>query len=1299
MAAVAVNLTGLEVTPSLPSSLLIEIQWIGPTRELIRRSATVKLRAANVEIVHVRTLDTDVSGVAFGVSAIATDLQGGPIDGPVSISLVDIRKDIKQQVERTGHDVLQAVAKEPLNGKVLKTCESSSDKGDECRFQLEDMGRFALESCVEDKDGNRACFRTFLGKNKTEWKENPWGDFIDIKLLRVSDGVVKVGDTVEFQIENIYKDASALVMWGSSLGLDKKVIPLPDKQLASISVPVDETCAAGCSALVHINVPRQEEVDVNPHGIPSTIYYDPAMPRTVTLQEEIRVGQDRIVGVELLFPDLEIPPGEDTPIMAPQDATPISVSVGPCPGAEEPLSCNLSDGEDVEFTVVAVDKAVLELVPYELKDMALDFVFHLALSFDVVSSSEYLHAPGAITALVKRFMKEQEDNPWAVIDNLIHVPGYTPRTGSGPLIVPLSLGSDDEGTNSTGPSAKPRARSFTAPPQNAEPSTPLPSALPEEAIRSQADFTAIPLFTTIGPVKGGFGTVDFTAPDNIGTFVVRAYAGTDKGRFGSTEAEVIVRRRLSLTPSSPRVVRVGDKFEAGVIVTVSGESASDVPVTVDLKIEDGSGDFLSVAGESQMEAVTDVDGQVEVRFVLEALALGEAAIFISADGGKGYKDALRLTVPVLGLQDAVAVATSFAIQATEGEGATAVEGLELPNALPGAGSIELLAGVGRLPAVLGHARQIMEADVKHSCPNDGSLELAHSGVPSVLQMYRLYTPDDGEELDPAAEELVAASEANFSIALANLAVGNLTHDEHGLRWWVACPPQRSKSNPLGRASIHMNAYGVWLAESLGALLQGTKRETFLDGSNTLQMLVDEYWRPALEAQLLSDASEERSGKNPRAIQLSTVALARLALGSAWTAPKGTDPQVVADLSMERLESEFDDLGMEGMAHVALTLLSSEGQDGMELVERAVAAWTSNIRVGARTAYIAACDGCAAPAGLMGNALALLAMTRAGAETGPFGEKLANYVASPPAGKFAYFANYIEKLAVMLALGEYDASRGSTDPDLELDVTSGEVSLLQAEFTSPQSPLAVSTTPWAALTQMPEPLEFSAEGTGEVTVAALLNFVPAEPLLFPSYRGIYVEQAIQLVNASSDFDEPMGAPLAAVPLGSIVIVTVQITAPDSVGATTVRVLMPGGLEPVDPNIAGTSLGVCSFLTSLSFAFDCPDQETLPSAVTFRYDSLSAGTHVLRVRAVAATPGTFGLPPTAAFLNSQPEVMGLSAAGSFEVCSNCEAVARGPAGGPKECPQDCSGSGLCDLDEGTCLCFDGFVGEDCSMLAEA
>lgn len=59
----------------------------------------------------------------------------------------------------------------------------------------------------------------------------------------------------------------------------------------------------------------------------------------------------------------------------------------------------------------------------------------------------------------------------------------------------------------------------------------------------------------------GTARVTWTLPDNVGTFVVRAYAAssTSGARFGtSDDAEQVSRNPLSLMPSVPRISRVGD---------------------------------------------------------------------------------------------------------------------------------------------------------------------------------------------------------------------------------------------------------------------------------------------------------------------------------------------------------------------------------------------------------------------------------------------------------------------------------------------------------------------------------------------------------------------------------------------------------------------------------------------------------------------------------------------------------------------------------------------------------------------
>lgn len=217
---------------------------------------------------------------------------------------------------------------------------------------------------------------------------------------------------------------------------------------------------------------------------------------------------------------------------------------------------------------------------------------------------------------------------------------------------------------------------------------------------------------------------------------------------------------------------------------------------------------------------------------------------------------------------------------------------------------------------------------------------------------------------------------------------------------------------------------------------------------------------------------------------------------------------------------------------------------------------------------------------------------------------------------------------------------------------------------------------------------------------------------------------------------------------------QVTSPDDQADVVVEALMPGGLEPMDPNIFkdADAATICSsgsdetpltgginsggfgprprFLSLVAMPMPmvpmeepgggfgggggsfwrpiwpmCPLQTTAPDRVTFRFSYLRAGTHTMRFKAVAATSGTFVLPPVKASVQQQPEVMGLSPAGVVTVCAKAEACAAGGPGGlaaaaaapAKACPKDCNGNGACNLATGVCICDTGFAGAACADMA--
>lgn len=96
----------------------------------------------------------------------------------------------------------------------------------------------------------------------------------------------------------------------------------------------------------------------------------------------------------------------------------------------------------------------------------------------------------------------------------------------------------------------------------------------------------------------------------------RAYAAHPSTvRYGSAESALVVRRPLSLTASLPRFARVGDTFQAGVLITApatgssmdsSTPSAIDVDVSVE-SVQDEEGDIAQGNATANATAVTSGD--------------------------------------------------------------------------------------------------------------------------------------------------------------------------------------------------------------------------------------------------------------------------------------------------------------------------------------------------------------------------------------------------------------------------------------------------------------------------------------------------------------------------------------------------------------------------------------------------------------------------------------------------------------------------------------------------------------------
>lgn len=547
----------------------------------------------------------------------------------------------------------------------------------------------------------------------------------------------------------------------------------------------------------------------------------------------------------------------------------------------------------------------------------------------------------------------------------------------------------------------------------------------EDDVRNEKDFKPNLLFFT-GVTKNGKLMVPFETADNLGTFVVRVYAASKDGRFGSKEKEFIVRRRVSLTPSIPRFVRVGDKFEAGAVVSVteSGRRKVEVIATVEGPVK--------LRGEDILEVDVGSDGQEEVRFRFRAKETGLANLTFTAWDKDGNRDAVQVSISIEEVQEMVTLGTSFALDASETSSGTAKEAVDLPDAVPETGSIGITVGLGNQPAILDYAESLYQSEPESPCSVSYDFFLGEAVIPAILDPY---SPWDRED----EAELLKTVIANFEKAVEALKEGKQTFTRvpGGLQYSIPCLDE--KETVQVTRSIDTNARGVWMMEELEMQFKENEIETVRQGYATLQASV-EIWRSELETACLRKAEKSRE-KQGIPLLIDSVVKCRSGLGAERIPPFDTEQQIVKDLSMERLGDAFDDMDLESQALYVLILLKFN-PDHPD-IDKAIYQWNDLFKVTARTAYITQDQKTGFPASPMAQAFILMALTRAG-EDSVFIPKLAAYIASPSDETHGFIRgiNSYDIAVSMLSLLVYDIAQGNPDAEAYIKVKSGHVPLLE-----------------------------------------------------------------------------------------------------------------------------------------------------------------------------------------------------------------------------------------------------------------
>ena len=186
----------------------------------------------------------------------------------------------------------------------------------------------------------------------------------------------------------------------------------------------------------------------------------------------------------------------------------------------------------------------------------------------------------------------------------------------------------------------------------------------------------------------GHASVDVKLPESLTTYRIMAVAADRASRFGSGDTEVRINKPITMKPTYPRFLAVGDTALFGAVIT----SQLTLPGTalVTMKSLDPAVLDLTAAGEQSLPI--GAGGSVEARFQAAGRAIGRARIRMTVKVGD-ETDAFEDVIPVEVLASPETVAS---YGETTDARPTATESLTIPrDVVAGFGGLHVDAGVDR----------------------------------------------------------------------------------------------------------------------------------------------------------------------------------------------------------------------------------------------------------------------------------------------------------------------------------------------------------------------------------------------------------------------------------------------------------------------------------------------------------------------------------------------------------------------------------------------------------------------------
>lgn len=679
----------------------------------------------------------------------------------------------------------------------------------------------------------------------------------------------------------------------------------------------------------------------------------------------------------------------------------------------------------------------------------------------------------------------------------------------------------------------------------------------------------------------GRARFEFELPDNLTAWKVLALAVTPGDRQGLGQGRIVVTKDTELRPLLPNALSAGDRVRAG--FSVLNRAAQTRTLQVQLKAD-------GAAQGAHAESLTLKSfGRGSVYFDVQARQSGTIR-FTATAGDAQDRDALALSVPVRP-QKPIVTAADYGTLVAGGRA-------QIPIRLPPQAERGALA-VSFAPSVLGNVDGAFEylRDYPYWCWEQ---RLSKGAMAAYYLKLRPY-------LDPKLDW----PEAEAVIAQIYADAPSFQAPSGGMAFWDAdeshVSPYLSAYTALVFEQLRAAGYPppVAVVDRLGVYLDRVLKRELPDYSLDASS--------AVRAAIL-DARALRGGLPSSELQRYAPQLPRMGLfGQALF-----------------LQAALHTDGAETLAERALDQILARGSESagsLVLKETQDDFWSVLLGSPLRS-------NCAALSALADISGANLEANPALAEL-PF--KLVRSVSQARGGR-DHWDNTQENVYCMAALAAYARRYESAAPAATLHATLDGQPLGEAHLTDlRQPPVTLSHALGAADAGREEKLALQHEGQGRAYFAARLSYAENEAAAQAASAGLELTREYRVWR--DNVWQKLSAPMK-IRRGEKVRVALTLAAPAERHYVVVDDPLPGGLEPINPDLA-TASGVSAEQAEPSdsaYPYPFYHRELRFEAARFFADDLPAGRYTLYWIGEAVAAGEFAVPPPHAEEMYDPEVFG-------------------------------------------------------------